>query len=227
MYSFLLQTSEMSDEEADLSPEDPSEEAVMALAIAQADELMCDRLAECGADPDAAFTFKWLSAHAEILWLCHRLNVDFDLHMDKMFKPVTLIPTLVIDPDCVIEWQMKNAQHWLCEDDQYLHHQALLLGWVQNQSGIEPSGEPDMIFCCVVVWICHDQATITVPSALEYLTTVIPQDQKSLTLYKIPNDVPFWPSPPSDNESHLVMLSGDDAQSLFGRPPQAFRIYCG
>ena len=110
----------MSDEEADLSPEDPSEEAIMALAIAQANELVCDRLAECGVDPDAAFTFKWLSDNAEIMWLHCKLNVDFDLHMDKMFKPITLILTLVIDPDCVIEWQMKNAQHWIWEDDQYL-----------------------------------------------------------------------------------------------------------
>ena len=93
----------MSDKEADLSPEDPSEEAVMALAIAQADKLICDRLAESGSDPDTAFTFKWLSEHAEVLWLCRRLKVDLDLHMDKMFKQVTLILTLVIDPDCVID----------------------------------------------------------------------------------------------------------------------------
>ena len=105
----------MSDEEADLSPEDPSEEAIMALAIAQADKLVCDRLAECGADPDTAFTFKWLYNHAEVLWLHCRLNVDFDLHMNKMLKSVTVILTLVIDPDHVIEWQMKNAQHWIWE----------------------------------------------------------------------------------------------------------------
>ena len=128
MYSFLLQTLKMSDKEADLSPEDPSEAAVMALAISQANELMCDRLAECGADPDTAFTFKWLSENAEILWLRHRLNVDFNIHMDKMFKPVTLIPMLVIDLDHIIEWQMKNAQHWLHDNDQYLCHQVLLLG---------------------------------------------------------------------------------------------------
>ena len=59
----------MSDEEADLSPEDPSEEAVMALAIAQADELIWDRLARCREDPDTAFTYKWLYNHAEVLWL--------------------------------------------------------------------------------------------------------------------------------------------------------------
>ena len=199
----------------------------MALAIAQADELVHDRLTKCGADPDAAFTFKWLSEHAEILWLHCRLNVDFDIHMDKMFKPVTLIPTLVIDPDRVIEWQMKKVQHWLHKDDQYLCHQVLLLGQVQNRSRIKPPGEPDMIFCCMVVWIHHNQATIMVPLALEHLTTVIPQDQESLTLCKILNDVPFWPSPPSDNESYLITLSGDDAESLFGGPPQAFRIYCG
>ena len=118
----------MSDEEADLNPEDPSEEAVMALAIAQADELVCDRLTKCGADPDTAFTFKWLYDNAGILWLHRRLNVDFDLHMNKMFKAVTVILTLVINLDRVIEWQMKNAQHLILEDDQYLCHQVLLLG---------------------------------------------------------------------------------------------------
>ena len=46
----------MSDDEADLSPEDPSEVAVVALAISQANELVCNRLTECGVDPDRAFT---------------------------------------------------------------------------------------------------------------------------------------------------------------------------
>ena len=113
MHSFLLQTLEMSDDEADLSPEDPSEAAIMALAISQADELVCNRLAECGADPDKAFTYKWLSENAEVLWLHCRLSIDFDIHMDKLFCPVSIIPTLVIDLDRVIEWQMKNAQHWI------------------------------------------------------------------------------------------------------------------
>ena len=112
----------MSDDEADLSSEDPSEAAVMALAISQADELVRNRLTECGADPDTAFTYKWLSENSEVLWLCHRLNMDFDVHMDKLFSPVSVIPTLVIDPDCIIEWQMKNAQHWIRANDQYLCH---------------------------------------------------------------------------------------------------------
>ena len=217
----------MSDKEADPSLEDPSEEAIMALAIAQADELVRDRLAECGADPDTTFTFKWLYNHTEVLWLCHRLNVDFDLHMNKMFKPVTVLPTLVIDPDHMIELQMENAQHWIWADDQYLHHQALLLRQVWNQLGIEPPGEPNMIFCCVVVWVCHDQATVTVPQALEHLTTVVPQDTVNLTLCKIPIDAPFWPSPPSDDESYLITLSGKDTTSLFGGPPQALCAYRG
>ena len=51
----------MSDDKADLSPEDPSEVAIMALAISQADELVCNRLAKYGADLDTAFTYKWLS----------------------------------------------------------------------------------------------------------------------------------------------------------------------
>ena len=90
----------------------------MPLAIAQANKLIPDRLTECGADPDTAFTFKWLYDHAEVLWLCGRLNVDFDLHMNKMFKLVTVLLMLVINPDHMIEWQMKNAQHWILADDQ-------------------------------------------------------------------------------------------------------------
>ena len=107
----------MSDNEADLSPEDPSEAAIMALAISQADELVYNRLTKCVADLDTAFTYKWLSKNSEILWLHCRLNVDFDVHMDKLFSPVSIIPTLVIHPDRVIEWQMKNAQHWIRADD--------------------------------------------------------------------------------------------------------------
>ena len=123
----------MSDDEADLSPEDPSEVAVMALAISQADELVCNRFTECRADPDTAFTYKWLSKNSEVLWLRCRLNMDFDIHMDK-FSPISVIPMLVIDPDRIIEWQMRNAQHWIQTNDQYLCHQVLLLGRIQNRS---------------------------------------------------------------------------------------------
>ena len=84
-----------------------------------------------------------------------------------------------------------------------------------------------MIFCCMVVWICHDQATVTVPQALEHLTTVVPQDTENLNLCKIPTDAPFWPSLPSDDESYLITLSSDDTESLFGRPSQAFHAYRG
>ena len=212
----------MSDKEADLSPEDPSKAAIMALAISQAEELVNNRLAECRVDPDTAFTFKWLSENSEVLWLCRRLNVDFNLNMDRLFRPVTVIPTLVIDPDHVFEWQMKNAQHWIWVDDQYLHHQALLLRQVRNQSKIEPPREPEMIFSCMVVWIHHNQATITVLQALEHLSTIIPQEEENL-----PTDTPFWLSPPLEDESYLIMLSGDGTENLFGRPPQAFQIYRG
>ena len=108
----------MSDDKANLSPEDPRKVAVMALAISQANEIVHNRLAQCGVDPVTAFTFKWLSENSEVLWLCHRMNVDFDIHMDKLFSPVSIILMLVIDQDCIIEWQMKNAQHWIQTEDQ-------------------------------------------------------------------------------------------------------------
>ena len=76
-----------------------------------------------------------------------------------------------------------------------------------------------MIFSCMVVWICHDQATITIPQALEHLSTIIPQEEENLTLCKIPTNAPFWPSLPSEDESYLIMLSGDGAENLFGRLP--------
>ena len=94
----------MSDDEADLSAEDPSKVAVMALAISQANELVCNRLAKCGVDQDTAFTYKWLSESSEVLWLHRRLNMDFDIHMDKLCSPVSIILTLVIDPDHIIMW---------------------------------------------------------------------------------------------------------------------------
>ena len=217
----------MSDNEADLSPEDPSEVAVMALAISQADELVHNRLAKCRVDPDIAFTYKWLSENSEILWLHHRLNVDFDIHMDKLFSPVSVIWMLVIDPDRVIEWQMKNAEHWIQTNDQYLCHQVLLLRHIQNHSKIKPPGEPEMIFSCVVVWVHHDQVTITVAEALEHLLTIVPQGEENLTLCKIPADPPFWLSPLSEDESYFVMLSGDGTLNLFGGPPQALQIFRG
>ena len=84
-----------------------------------------------------------------------------------------------------------------------------------------------MIFSCVVVWVCHDQATITVHEALEHLLTIIPQEEENLTLCKIPADPPFWPSLPSEDESYFIMLSGNGTKNLFGGPPQALQIYRG
>ena len=84
-----------------------------------------------------------------------------------------------------------------------------------------------MIFSCMVVWVCHDQATITIPEALEHLLTVVLQDEENVTLCRIPADPPFWPSPPSKDESYFIMLSGDGASNLFGGPPQALQIFRG
>ena len=84
-----------------------------------------------------------------------------------------------------------------------------------------------MIFSCVVVWVCHDQATIMVPKALEHLSTVILQEEENLTMCKIPADPPFWPSLLSEDKSYFVMLSDDSAANLFGGPPQALQIYHG
>ena len=84
-----------------------------------------------------------------------------------------------------------------------------------------------MIFLCVVVRVLHDQATITVPKALEHLLTVILQEEENLTLCKIPADPPFWPSLPSEDESYFITLSGNGATNLFGGPPQALQIYRG
>ena len=82
-----------------------------------------------------------------------------------------------------------------------------------------------MIFSCVVAWVHHDQATITVPEALKYLSTVMPQDEENLTLCKIPADPPFWLSPPSKDESYFVTLLGDGTSNLFVGPPQALQIF--
>ena len=82
-----------------------------------------------------------------------------------------------------------------------------------------------MIFPCVVVWVCHNQATITVPEALEHLSTVMPQDEETVTLCKIPANPLFQPSPPTKDESYFVMLLGDGTSNLFGRPPQALQIF--
>ena len=84
-----------------------------------------------------------------------------------------------------------------------------------------------MIFSCVVVWVHHDQATNTVPEALEHLSTIVPQEEENLTLCKIPADPPFWPSPLSKDKSYFIMLLGDGASNLFGGPPQALHIYQG
>ena len=120
---------------------------------------------------------------------------------------------------------MKNAQHWIWTNDQYLHLQALLLRCIWNCSKIEPPRETEMIFSCVVVWVCHNQATITIPEALEHLSTIVLQDEENVTLCKIPANPLFWPSPPSEDEIYFITLSGNSTSNLFGGPPQALQMF--
>ena len=199
-----------SDTEVDFSPADPAELAILNMDIAAADTLVAERLAECGGDPLVAFTFNWLSSHSSVLWLQRKLGFNFSERPSCLLGVVESIDTWVIDYDTIQDWTQKTAHFWTAADTNYRRHQALLLCYSSNRSGIEPPGDDGMVYSAAVVWVLHDQSRVTVPQAVKHLrATAVAQREETAVLCHIPESAPYWASPADDTECNLVQLNNN------------------
>ena len=199
-----------SDTEVDFFPADPAELAILNMDIAAADTLVADRLAECGGDPLVAFTFDWLSSHSSVLWLQRKLGFNFSDRLSCLLGVIKSIDTWVVDYDTIQDWTQKTAHFWTADDGRYWRHQALLLCYGSNRSGIEPPGDNGMVYSAAVMWVLHDQSRVTVPQAVEHLrATAVAQREEIAVLCHIPESAPYWASPTDDTECNLVQLNNN------------------
>ena len=161
--------SDHSDEEEDFHPTTQEDIAVLNMAIANTDTLVSQCLATCSGSSATAFTYEWLSQNSEVLWLKRKLQLDFNEHPNRLYRAVNFIDTWAVDPDIVSDWTLKQAPFWAPKAGKTQRHQALLLCYGKNRSGIVPPGDTGYIYSCAVVWTLHNQLQVTVPEAIHHI----------------------------------------------------------
>ena len=196
-----------SDTEADFYPTDPGEIAVLNMAISNADTLVAQWLATCNGDPLSAFDFAWLTQNPEVLWLQRKLQINFNEHPACIHNVVDLLDTWIIDYDTIEDWTGKMVGFWTSTEGKYKRHQALLLCYGKNHSGLDPPGDNGFVYSGAVVWVLHDQTRVTVPQAIHHIkSTALLQDEEVAVLCSIPENAPYWVTPKEQSECNLVQL---------------------
>ena len=216
--------SDHSDEEEDFHPTTQEDIAVLNMAIANADTLVSRHLAACSGSSAAAFTYEWLSQNSKVLWLKRKLQLDFNEHPDRLYQAVNFIDTWAIDPDIISDWTLKQSLIWAPKAGKTQRHQAPLLCYCKNRSGIIPPGDTGYIYSCAVVWTLHNQVQVTVPEAIHHIKTTAEGQGKGIaTICSLPEHPPYWPSPDDTSVCNLVLLDG--SISTWAAPLGNLRVY--
>ena len=216
--------SDHSDEEEDFYPTTQEDIAVLNMTIANADTLVSQRLAACSGSSAAAFTYEWLSQNSEVLWLKCKLQLDFNEHPDRLYRAVYFIDTWAVDPDIISDWTLKQALFWAPKAGKTQRHQALLLCYGKNRSGIVPPGDTSYIYSCTVMWTLHNQVRVTVPEAIHHIKMTAEGQGKGIaTICSLPEHPPYWPSPDDTSVCNLVLLNG--SISTWAMPLGNLQVY--
>ena len=216
--------SDHSDEEEDFHPTTQEDTAILNMAIAKADTLVSQHLAACSGSSATAFTYEWLSQNSEVLWLKRKLQLDFNEHPDHLYWAVNFIDTWAVDPDIISDWTLKQAPFWAPKAGKTQHHQALLLCYGKNHSGIVPPGDTGFIYSCAVMWTLHNQVQVMVPEAIHHIKTTAEGQGKGIaTICSLPEHPPYWPSPDDTSVCNLVLLDG--SISTWAAPLGNLRVY--
>ena len=98
---------------------------------------------------------------------------------------------------------------WAPKSGKTQRHQALLLCYGKNRSGIVPPGDTGYIYSCTVVWTLHNQVRVTVPEAIHHIKmTAEGGGKKIATICSLPEHPPYWPSPDDTSVCNLVLFHG-------------------
>ena len=199
-----------SDTEVDLHPTDPADIAILNMDIAAANDRVAAQLVECEGDPLRAFNFDWLSLNPDVLWLQRKLHVNFKQHPSCLLKVVNSIHTWAIDYDTIQDWTQKTAHFWTNANGKYRRHQALLLCYGRNRSGLQPPDDNGLIYSGAVIWVFHNQSCVTVPQAIQHIRAMaVPQREEMAVLCSIPDSPPYWVSPDDTSKFNLVQLDNN------------------
>ena len=198
--------------------------AVLDMAITNADTLVSQRLAACSGSLATAFTYEWLSQNSEVLWLKRKLQLDFNEHPNRLYRAVNFIDTWAVDPDIISDGTLKQVSFWAPKSGKTQLHQALLLCYGKNRSGIVPPGDTGYIYSCAVVWTLHNQVWMMVPEAIHHIKTTAEGRGKGIaTICSLPEHPPYWTSPDDTSVCNLVLFGG--SISAWATPLHNLRIY--
>ena len=202
--------SDRSDTEVDLYPTDPADIAILNMNIAAANDRIVAQLAECDGDPLRAFNYNWLSSNSDMLWLQRKLNVNFEQHPSCLLKAVDSLHTWAIDYNTIQDWTQKTAHFWTDANGKHRRHQALLLCYGRNRSGLQPPDDNGLIYSGAVVWVFHNQFLVTVPQAIEHNRAMaVPHREEMAVLCSLPASPPYWVSPEDTSECNLVQMDNN------------------
>ena len=137
---------------------------------------------------------------------------------------MNFIDTWAIDPDIISYWTLKQVPFWAPKAGKTQRHQALLLCYGKNRSGIVPPGDTGYIYSCTIVWTLHNQVRVTVPEAIHHIkTTAEGRGEGIATICSLPEHPLYWLSPDDTSVCNLVLFDG--SISTWAMPLGNLRVY--
>ena len=148
--------------------------------------------------------FNVLEELAEYMWVTKGVGLDFNTHWRNLYQVVPGLVTTVMDGDTIQVWEQKLAQLWNPSSGRYESIQVLFLCRGRNRTGMDPPGEPALIYSAAIIWVAHNQSRVTVTHAIKHLRESSGENNECGCLCYMPLEPhPYWPYPP---EGHYFIL---------------------
>ena len=166
-----------------------------------------------------AASFKFFKTH-DMMLVGHNFKMDWDQHVDKLFKTLDCIDTEIMDEDIVDILLTKSQALWE-PDGTCMANNALLLSCSANRSNYASLDKPcyGHVISATVVWVVMDQAGLSMPDTISTLLDMAKTGQDGVALCYIPISKPFFPYP--ENDPHMLIIPSDNnipASLGFGMP---------
>ena len=151
-----------------------------------------------------AVNFEFFKTHG-IMLVAHNFSVDWDEHINKLFKPLDCINAEIMDEDIVDVLLTKGRALW-APNGTCMAKNALLLCSTVNRSSNMSLTKPRYghVISVTVVWVALDQARLSVPDAITTLLDMARNRQDWVALCYIPISRPFFPYP--EDGPHVLVL---------------------
>ena len=179
------------------------------------------QLMEGGHKEEEVLSYGFVGQHPLILTL--ELGIDWNRHLDKIYRPVSSVRTCIVDPDMIDQWEIKGTGIW--ENDDCLAHNALMLcrSPLRDTGGVL-AGTGEIVFSAIVVWVAKGQARTSVPDAIALLKHH--KDASGVALCYIPSCRPYWPYL-KDGQSHIMVWPAqtDGIAGVYCGVPNEFRAF--